>query len=99
MIKQMVVGFYQNLMLGYWVWILRALAEFKESGRSPGLLEDFEDGYYKTLRLPIRTSGTRCSGYHMTIGSKSGEFQFKGEPIFDSRFMQFVFRISGIIKL
>ena len=55
------------------MWILKALAEFKESGRSPRLLQDFEDGYYKTLRLPIHTSGTRCSGYHMTVGSKSGE--------------------------
>ena len=47
MIKQMVVGFYCNLMLGCWVLILRALAEFKGSERSPGLLQDFEDGYIK----------------------------------------------------
>ena len=47
MIKQMVVGFHWNLMLGCWVWILRALAESKESERSPGLLQDFEDGYIK----------------------------------------------------
>ena len=47
MIKQMVVGFYWNLMLGCWVWILRELALFKGSERSPGLLQDFEDGYIK----------------------------------------------------
>ena len=47
MIKQMVVGFYWNLMLGCWVWILRALAQFKGSERSPELLQDFEDGYIK----------------------------------------------------
>ena len=37
----------------------------------------------------------------MTVGSQSGELQFESyeEPIFDSRFMQFVFRISGFIKL
>ena len=46
-IQKMVVGFYWNLMLGYWVWILRALAQFKGSERSPGLLQDFEDGYIK----------------------------------------------------
>ena len=55
MIKQMVIGFYWNLMLGCWLQILRALAEFKGSERYPGLLQDFEDGQwvYKTLRLPI----------------------------------------------
>ena len=47
MIKQMVVGFYWNFMLGYWVWILRTLAPFKGSVRFPGLLQDFEDGYVK----------------------------------------------------
>ena len=47
MIKQMVVGFYWNLMLGCWVWILRALAQFKGSERSPGLFQEFEDGYIK----------------------------------------------------
>ena len=44
MIKQTVVDFYQNLMLGCWVWILSALAQFKGNERSPGLLQDFEDG-------------------------------------------------------
>ena len=36
----------------------------------------------------------------MTVGSQSEEFQFETyeEPIFESRFMQFVFRISGVIK-
>ena len=47
MIKQMVVGFYWNLMLGCWVWILRALAQFKGSEKSPGLFQDFGDGYIK----------------------------------------------------
>ena len=46
MIKQMVIGFYWNLMLGCWLQILRALAEFKGSERYPGLLQDF-DGYIK----------------------------------------------------
>ena len=37
----------------------------------------------------------------MTVRFQSGEFQFEtyGEPIFDSSFMQFAFRISGVIKL
>ena len=47
MIKQMLVGFCWNLMLGRWVWILRALAQFKGSERATGLLQDFEDGYIK----------------------------------------------------
>ena len=44
MIKQMLVDFYENLMLGCWAWILSALAQFKVSERSPGLLQDFEGG-------------------------------------------------------
>ena len=44
MIKEMVVGFYWNLKLGCWVWILRTLTQFKGSEKSPGLLQDFEDG-------------------------------------------------------
>ena len=47
MIKQIVVGFYRSLMLGCWMWILRALAQFKGSKRSPGLFQDSEDGYIK----------------------------------------------------
>ena len=47
MIKQIVVDFYWNLMLGCWVRILRALAQFKGSEKSPGLLKDFEDGHIK----------------------------------------------------
>ena len=47
MIKQIVVGFYWNMMLECWVWILRVLAQFKGSERSPGLLQDFDDGYIK----------------------------------------------------
>ena len=37
----------------------------------------------------------------MTVGFHSGKFQFGtyGEPIFNFRFMQFVCRISGVIKL
>ena len=54
MIKQMVIGFYWNLMLGCWVWILilRALPEFKGSKRSLGLLHDFGDGYVKLKDSP-----------------------------------------------
>ena len=56
MIKQMVVGCYWNLMLGYWVWILTALAHFKGSERSSGLLQEFEDGYIKLIyKTPHRT--------------------------------------------
>ena len=39
--------FLLDLMLECWVWILRALEQFKGSARSPGLLQDFEDGYIK----------------------------------------------------
>ena len=37
----------------------------------------------------------------MTAGFQSGKFQFEtyGKAILDSRFMQFVFRTSGVIKL
>ena len=48
MIKQMVIGFCWGLMLSvYWVWILRALAQFKGSESSPGLFQNFGDGYIK----------------------------------------------------
>ena len=47
MIKQMVVGFYWNLMLECWLYILKAFAEFKRSEGSSGLLQDFEDRYIK----------------------------------------------------
>ena len=47
MIKQIVVDFFWNLMLECWVWILGALTQFKGSERSPGLLQDFENGYIK----------------------------------------------------
>ena len=46
----MVVGFYWNLMLGCWVWILRALAQFKGSERSSGLL------HYHCIALLIALS-------------------------------------------
>ena len=51
MIKQMVVDFCWNLMVGYWMWILRALAQFKGSERSLGLLQEFEDGYITRLKV------------------------------------------------
>ena len=48
MIKQMVVGFVGIWCYsGGWVRILRALAQFKGSEGSPGLFQDFEDGYIK----------------------------------------------------
>ena len=49
MIKQMVVGFYWNLMLLWMqsVWIFRALRLFKGSKGSPGSFQDPEDGYIK----------------------------------------------------
>ena len=52
MIKQMVVSFYWNLMLGCWVCILIALAQFKGSERSQGLMQDFEDEYIKLKDSP-----------------------------------------------
>ena len=48
MIKQMVVDFVGILCYsGRLVWIFRALAQFKGSEGSPGLFQDFEDGYIK----------------------------------------------------
>ena len=37
----------------------------------------------------------------ITVGSRPGESQIKtyGKPIFDSRFMKFVFKISEVKKL
>ena len=46
MIKQMMVGFVVvRCYSGRWVWILRAFAQFKGSGRSPELFQEFEDEY------------------------------------------------------
>ena len=38
------------------MWILRALAQFKGDERSPGLFQDFEDGYikFKTPHQAVR---------------------------------------------
>ena len=44
MIKQMVVGFYWDLILGCWVWILRALAELRE-------VKGLQDYCCKTLKM------------------------------------------------
>ena len=66
------------------LWTLGA--QFKGSERFLGLFHDFEDGYIKVLRFPI-------------LISVEFKFETYGEPILDSRFMQFVFRISGVIKL
>ena len=76
------------------------IAQFKGSERAPGLLQDSEDGHIKFLRLPIILQ-VEHSEVVMTAGSQSGGFQFEtyGEPIFNSCFMQFVFRIIGVIKL
>ena len=53
MIKQMVVGFCWNLMLLWTLaWILRAFAQFKGNEGSPGLFQDFEDGYIKVEDSP-----------------------------------------------
>ena len=35
-----------------WMWDLRTLIQVQGSGISPGLLQDFMDGYIKFLRLP-----------------------------------------------
>ena len=87
MIKQMVVGFYWDLILGCWVWILRALAELRE-------VKGLQDYCCKTLkmvkllRLPIILS-VEHGVLVMIVGFQSGEFQFEtyGEPIFNSCFM------------
>ena len=44
---------------GRWVWILRALAQFK----SPGLFQDIEDGSLKFKTIHQTVSWTWCSGY------------------------------------
>ena len=38
--------FYLEFMR-HWVWNLRTLAQFQESEMSPGLLQDFMNGYIK----------------------------------------------------
>ena len=50
-----------------WVWNLGTLAQFQGSEISPGLLQDFTDGYIKFLRLPTIISSTAVphqGGYH-----------------------------------
>ena len=78
---------------------------------SPGLFQDFMDGYikFKTFLIiswtvgrqlgVIPINGFPISGY-ITAGSKSGGPQFEsyGYLIFHSCFMKFVFRISEGIK-
>ena len=43
--------FYWGLMR-FWVWNLRTLAQFQESEISPGLFQDFMDGYKKPSGSP-----------------------------------------------
>ena len=45
MINQIVIGFCWNLILLWTLGVDFALAQFKGSERSQGLLQDFEDGY------------------------------------------------------
>ena len=50
MINPMVVGFCSIAGLCYpegWVWDLRPLAHFHKSDMSPGLFQDFMNGYIK----------------------------------------------------
>ena len=48
MIKPMVVGFsFYWRLIRLWVWNLRTLAQFQGSEMSPGLFQDFMDGYIK----------------------------------------------------
>ena len=74
---------------------MRAFAQFNGSEGSPGLLQDFED-----VRLPIILY-VQYGAVVMTVGFHSGRCQFQtyGYPIFDSRFMKFVLRITEFIKL
>ena len=49
---------------GRWVWILRALAHFKGTDRSPGLFQDFGGYIVKSFKTPhYSVSWTWCSGY------------------------------------
>ena len=75
---------------------MRTLAQFKGVEESLGLFQDFVDEY-KTFFILKVEHGVLV----MTVGFQSGGFQFEnyGQPIFDSCFMKFVFRVSGVIKL
>ena len=57
------------------MWILRALAQFKGSERSPGLFQDSEDGYIKIYDSPSYLlyviCYALCSGYN-------GRFSVRG---------------------
>ena len=60
------------------MWILRALAQFKGSERSPGLFQDFEDGYIKVEgSLSYCMSSVMHGVVVMTVGFQSGESQFE----------------------
>ena len=55
MIKSIVVGFCSIgvwCYSGWWVWDLRTLAQFEGSKMSPGLFQDFMDGYIKLEDSP-----------------------------------------------
>ena len=69
--------------------VFRALAQFKGSEKSPGLLEDFKVEYIKLYDSPSYCKLNMVQWLEI-------QFETYGEPTFDSRFMQFVFRISGL---
>ena len=58
--------------------MLRALAQFKGSKRSPGLFQDFEDGFKKVYESPSYCMSCVEDGVVViTVGSPSGESQFE----------------------
>ena len=59
------------------------IAQFQESQISPGLFQDF------MASIVVMTAGSQ---------SRPSQIYPYGQPVFDSRFMKFVFRISEGIK-
>ena len=68
------------------------LSQFQGTEISPGLFQNFIEGYIRLSTLAVEHSVVV-----MTAGSQSRRSQIEsyGYAIFDSRFIKFVFRIRG----
>ena len=75
-----------------WVMRLRRLAQCQRIEMSPGLLQDFMDGYIRLSPLAIEHGVVVMTEGFQSIRS---QIESRGESIFDSRFIKFVFKICG----
>ena len=79
------------MVLWVMMWDLRTFAQFQEGETSPGLSQDFVDGYIKlfkthpiinlTVRSPsgvLPISGFSISGYNYGFPIRGAQFEFYG---------------------